>query len=375
MADSTTTSTTGSGASGTTDTNKYFKAFDPSNPTADLFNYEAFLGDVSDTANKTRQVTDVAMPKISGSLAKDSRVQAAVNQFNASKETLGKQAENAAKAIEMKGAATANTMRQLTALQNQTTTQNATASDLYGKAAKAADEYVSNVAARSQASLNRLDELYKEMGTNRDFSKAHTLQAGVQATIGGMQEEGRAIAERYGSDSAEYREFTQRKQKSLATMSSNIQAIYQQFQETQDQNYLAATTETMYRADQYASYADQTRVETLLAIAQQSNAYDLQSTQMQVSLATLKDTALSGMADYISASPVFSMDLSSLVSIISDVAAEQEAKRQAIENERIANEQLKLQQQAAYDQSPEGRRKATIDWMNEIGTRIFAPLH
>jgi hypothetical protein len=328
-------------ADSTTDTNKYFKAFDPVNPTADNFNYEAFLGDIKNTADQTRQVTQVELPKIEPAVAGDSRVQAAVNQFEASKQTTQKQAENAARAIEMKGANVANQMKNISALETGVTANKDTATNLYNKAAASADEYVANVKQRATDSLKKLEEINTQIGQDRDFSKAHAMQAGVQATVGAMNDEGRVIAEKYGADSKEYQQWQDRKQTSLGAMYSNLTTTFQQFKETQDLSYLSAVNETMYRADQYASFADQTKTETLLNIANQSNQYNLQASTLQISLEQMKGTSLDGIATWISESPVFTMDVQPLISLVSDIMAEQEANRRARESEMLTENQFR----------------------------------
>ena len=283
-------------------TDQYLKAFDPAKPMQDRFNYEAFLSNIGQTAAKTRQVggpKTVAMPDFAGgdraTLAKDSkstnrwapsgafhftrnpdfvspeerallqqregniaRGEAGIKTYESQRTAMTKDAEKAASALEMKGANTAEQMRRLGVIEGDVRAQQAGASEMYGAAAEKAEEYVMATRQRAQDSLARLDEINREIGEGRNFSKAHAMQVGVQATIGSMNEEGRQIAEKYGTDSKEYQGWNGRKQTSLATLNSNIHVGYQKIQEAQDIAYLNASNESMWKGDMYINFHEHT---------------------------------------------------------------------------------------------------------------------
>lgn len=317
------------------DTSKYLKAYDPATPMQDRFNYEAFLSDISGLAGQTRQVTSPAAPVLPKSgipglnEADRLRYEAAVKAYEAQKPSLQQQANKAAAAMEMKGASTAESMQRYGQLSTQAAEREATASASYAAAGEKAEEYVQATRDRAVASTTRLDEINKSIGEGRDFAQAHAAQAAVQATIGSMNEEGRTISERYGSDSKEYQQWQARKSTTLATVNSNITTSFQQLQEAQDIAHMNASNELMWKSDMYINYQEQMHVETLMNMANYSQQYSLATAQLQVNIEQLRGAAMDDMANWIIGTPSFSMDLSPLVSIFSDIISGAEARAEA----------------------------------------------
>lgn len=344
------------------DANKYLKAFDPTKPNDDSFNYQAFLSDVSGIAEKTRQVggpASISLPdfqlvnqpdKTTGKYVSQYRpwfgdfghyaletipqepantaqrkanmatAGAAVETYTSQRKAMEKDAEKAAAALEIKAAGTAESMKRMASVASGIAIAKEGSAALYARAGQEIEDYQRNVKDRAAASMAKLEETYKEMGKNRDFSQAHATQAGVQATIGTMNEEGRNVAERYGTDSMEYKEWEGRKSASLATLNSNITATYQQFRETQDNAFLNATNEQLWRSDQYASFADQSAVEGRLAIARYSDEFSLNASQLQISLEQMRGTALDDIANWIQQTPSYYMDATPTVSLLGELS-------------------------------------------------------
>lgn len=312
------------------DTNKYLKAFDPSKPLQpSTFNYEAFLSDVGKAAEKTRQVVlpDPAKEQAFKSWAATGRGkfpggvgsteyqqwQAISGDWEKQKDLLQRQAEKAATALEMKAGGTAAGMQKLEEMQQKALTSQQTATDLWTGAAKKAGEYVEATKLRTKQTLAQLDDLFKQIGTNRDFAKAHAMQVSVQSVIGSMDTELRATAEKYGVESKEYQEKLGRKRIALGNIQSQIHTGYQQIAEEQAKNFMNARVETATKMNMYTGFQEQQHVETLMGMAGASQAYELQASEFVVQTEMLKMAGLDDMANWLIQTPEFSLDLSSLV--------------------------------------------------------------
>ena len=240
-----------------------------------------------------------------------------------------KEAEKAATGLEIAGEATEKFMGNLEAIQGQVKTQVANAQQSWGAAAEKADEYVQAARSRVGEVLGKIDEINSQIAKDRDFSKAHTMQASVQSVIGSMKTEERNIMETYGTDSKEYQQFTASKQTALATVQSNIHATYAQLSEQQSQTYLNATADVMTKSNMYLGFQEQQHVEMLKYKDGAKNAYNLQVAQFQTGVEQLKMAGMENLANWIIETPTFSMDVTPLLTLIGDLQTTQQIERRA----------------------------------------------
>ena len=269
---------------------------------------------------------------------------AAIQQYGQDVKTTQKQAEKAATGLEVAGEATGRYMENLEAIQGRLTTQVESSKNSWGEAAEKADEYVSAARGRVGEVLGKIDEINSQIAKDRDFSKAHAMQASVQASLGTMKAEERNIMETYGTESKEYQQFTESKRTALATVQSNIHATYQQLAEQQGQTFLNATADAMTKSNMYLGFQEQQHVEMLKFKEQSKNAYDLQVAQFQVGVEQLKMSGMENLANWIIETPTFSMDATPLITLIGDLASTQRAEDMAraamapeLERQRIQN--------------------------------------
>lgn len=156
------------------------------------------------------------------------------------------------------------------------------------RAVEKADDYVIATRQRTAEAMNRLDDMATEMGKNRDFAKAHDMQAAVQTMMGSMVGNEREILQRYGQGSAEHQQFLASKRTSLGTLQSNLHASYQRLAEQQDQVILQATNEAQLQSHMYENFQEQQHVKTLEAAANADALYSLQVTQGLISIDKLR---------------------------------------------------------------------------------------
>lgn len=300
-------------------TNAVSQLYDPS---TGEFDYEAFNRRIQETIGQTTQIFEPQLPEISPGLRQDPRVQAAISTYETSRGPLQQQAQKAATGLEMQAGQFTASQQYLTGLQADVAGRAASASEVWGAAAEQAKEYVEAAYRRTGEVVAKLEEMAADIGQNRNFAKAHDMNASVQATLGSMEASGRSIAERYGRDSKEYAQFEANKRLSLGTIQSSIHASYQKLQEAQDLNVLNAMNTAMWKMNMYTSFQEQQHVETMLATEKASQAYSLQAAQFQVGVEQLKMVGMENMANWIIETPEFVMDIQPLISILSDIAAE-----------------------------------------------------
>jgi hypothetical protein len=264
-----------------------------------------------------------------------------------------KEAEKAATAQEMMGDVTTQYMQNLEAIQARTRAQMESSEDAFGAAAEKADEYVQAARGRVSTVLNKLDEINTQIMEDRDFAKAHAMQASVQATLGSMKAEERNIIENYGMDSKEYQQFVGSKQTALATVQSNIHASYQRLADEQGKTYMNVTADAMTKSHMYLGFQEQQHVEMLKYREQSKQAYALQAAQFDVGVEQLKMAGMENLANWIIETPTFSMDMTPLVTMIGDLVQTQKAAEQAYD---LANPATRVPSLgSAY--SPQARRE------------------
>lgn len=245
--------------------------------------------------------------------------QMAVENYQTQVATKKKEAEKAATGLEMAGEATIGYLSNLEALQGQVKQQAASTKEAFSAASEKADEYVQAAKGRVSEVLSKLDEINSQIAKDRDFSKAHAMQAAVQSSLGSMKAEERNILETYGTDSKEYQQFQQSKQMTLATIQSNIHATYQQLAEEQGKTYLTLTEDAYTKSNMYLGYQEQQHVDMLKYKADAEAAYDLQVAQFQTGVEQLKMTGQENLANWIIETPSFSMDATPLITLLADL--------------------------------------------------------
>ena len=316
----------------------------PVTPTGST-DYSAYQKTIQKTAAATRDIGEVGVPagarvataKLKGAYAGIG--QAAIAQYGQQAEVKKKQAEKAATALEMAGGSTVDYLQRLESIREGVTARVGAAHDAWAAAPEKADEYVQAAKQRVGEVLDKLEDINSQIGKDRDFSKAHTMQASVQATIGSMKAEERNIVETYGAESKEFEQFQMSKMNALGAVQSNIHASFQALQEKQGQNYLNVVSEAYTKQNMYLGFQEQQHVDMLRYKADAQNAYDLQVSQFEIGVEQLKSAGRENLANWIIETPTFSMDATPLMTLLSDLAQTQATEARA---NRLANVQARV---------------------------------
>lgn len=324
-------------------------ANDISNPVTPTgsFDYEAYKTKVAQTAAATRDVGDTSVPKGAGTTVGALRGvykgvgETAISQYGQQAETQKKEAEKAATALEMTGGATIDYLQRLDKIREGTVARAGAAREAWAAAPEKADDYVQAAKARVGEVLDKLEDINAEIGRERDFSKAHAMQASVQATIGSMRAEERNIVETYGVESKEYEQFQMSKMNALGTVQSNIHATYRQLEEKQGQNYLNVVSEAYTKSNMYLGFQEQQHVDMLKYKADAQNAYDLQVSQFEVGVEQLRMSGMENLANWVLETPTFSMDATPLMTLLADMAKAQQAEVMALRTQQPTSPEAK----------------------------------
>ena len=315
------------------------------------FDPETYQKTIQKTAAATRDVGDVTTPPGAKTAVGELKGayrgigETAISQYGEQAKVKTKEAEKAATALEMQGGATIEYLQRLDKIREGVTARSEAARDEWAAAPEKADEYVQAALSRVGEVLTKLDDINTQIGKDRDFSKAHAMQASVQATLGSMRAEERNIVETYGAESKEFEQFQMSKMNSLGVVQSNIHASFQQLQEQQGQNYLKVVSEAYTKSNMYVGFQEQQHVDMLRYKADAQNAYDLKVSQFEIGVEQLRMTGMENLANWIIETPTFSMDATPLMTLLSDLSQTQAAEERA---EALTRQQIETAQKGTY---------------------------
>jgi len=295
-------------------------------------NYEDYRRKITEAAARTRDVpgaADLTGVKKAATTIKTTMggigqtygglAETAIKDFETQQTDIQKRAERAASALEMVGESTLKGVQAMEVLQGQIRTQVQNAADNWGAAAEKADEYVQASRGRVGEVLKKLDDLNRDMVTTRDFSKAHAMQASVQAVTGSMKDEERNILQNYGSESKEYEQFQKSKLSALATVQSNIHTSYAQLEEQQKSTYLNAVSDAYTKSNMYVGFQEQQHVDMLKFKQEGENSYALRGAELDVSIEQMKMAGMENLANWVIETPTFTLDTTPLVTMVADL--------------------------------------------------------
>lgn len=296
----------------------------PATTTSGTTNYQSYLDKVNKVAAQTRDIGNVsttpaeqAASKLKGQYSDVGS--ALIKNYQQQAATTQKEASKAATGLEMASEYTGKYMTALDTIKSSLQSRYSSAQESWGAAAEKADEYVKASRGRVSEVLTKLDDINSQIAKDRDFSKAHAMQASVQSVLGSMKNEERNILENYGTDSKEYQQFVASKSSTLATVQSNIHSTYQQLAEQQSQTYLNAVSDAYTKSNMYVGFQEQQHVEMLKYKTEAENAYALETAQLETSIEQLKMSGMENLANWVIETPTFSMDSSSLLTAIADL--------------------------------------------------------
>ena len=239
--------------------------------------------------------------------------QAAVSSFQAQIEAAQKQAANQAEALRTKGEATAAYAGNLASLGQGVAAGAAESIAAWNKYALTADQYLKDSAARMASVTQDIKNTIDQYAQTNDRALAHSIQAGSYTWLQTNKATERAIAERYGPDSAEYMGWIASKKSSIGAMVSDLTAqSWDRTQQILNTGLGAlATAETQLATD--VNLAQKNSLDALEASAAAGDQYRLQTSSYLMTLEAAQNTAWSDLADWLDQSPVSAVDAQPLL--------------------------------------------------------------
>lgn len=322
------------------------------------------------------------------------RAEGAVTDWMAEREALQGQAQKWEDALRAIGGATEDQIRNLTGLAEEMRASRDGSAAAWDQVIAQGDEYVEAARNRTAEVMGQIDhhidqinalsrhivdrtaagdEAFErqmeglqdhlvKMEDDLAFAKAHDIQAAVQGALGQMRQGENDILRRYGRDSAEYRQFQQAKQASLANATSNIHVGYAQLRDAQNQS-IARSHEFMVQAQEasrqrgdqaiaqaaqiglgaaglaadvapqmamYEQYHEKAHLEMMAAAARESATAELQFTESLMTIERLKTAGMENFASWLTASPDFAMLASPLFNDLAAIIEDQQRRGGAI---------------------------------------------
>ena len=236
-------------------------------------------------------------------------------------QTLRQQANAAATAMEIEGAARIQELKHYDTLLGSVQTQRLNMKQYWDDAMVSADEAVEGSRSRMSQIMGTLDRNIDSAMLNWDSATTHALQTQVVGGLSEMRAEEMALRGQYGAESPEMQQFKERK---MVSMHMGISKIHSE--QTQMRSQLASTlamsrAETGVGMSQMVNYAEKDRTAARIARAEGA-LYDLQGAEMEMQIEQMRTSGLSAYADLFDSIGAFQFDSLPWINLLMDAHTE-----------------------------------------------------
>jgi hypothetical protein len=251
---------------------------------------------------------------------------AAIANFAGQVQAAQKQADVRGEALQLKSEATQSYVAGLDALGTVVAGQLAEATAAWNKLTATSDQYVKDTAAHMAQVTGDIKATIEKYAATNDAALAHSIQSSSYAWLQTAKDTERGIAERYGTNSAEYRAFQESKRASIGAMVSDLTA--KSWEKTQQilNTGLGALTQVADTGMTQLGWAQKNDLDALTAAAQAGESFRLNTTSYLMTLEAAKNTAWGELADWIDKSTVMSVDATPLFSLLLELQQTQPAQ-------------------------------------------------
>ena len=245
--------------------------------------------------------------------------QAAVSSFQGQVQAAQKGAANQAEALKTKNEATQVYVAGLNALGQSAVQSGADSVAAWNKYTLSADQYLKDSAARMAQVTGDIKKTIDDYAKTNDAALAHSIQSSSYAWLQTNKATERAIAERYGTDSAEYQGFQESKRASIGAMVSDLTAkAWDRTQQILNTGIgVLAGSETQLATD--VNLAQKNSLDALQAAAAAGDQYRLNTTSYLMTIEAAKNTAWGDLAEWLDNSPVTAVDAQPLLAQLLDL--------------------------------------------------------
>ena len=241
---------------------------------------------------------------------------AAIANFAGQVEAAQKQADVRGEALQLKSEATQSYVAGLEALGTAAVGRLAESTAAWNKLTATSDQYVKDTAAHMAQVTGDIKATIEKYAATNDAALAHSIQSSSYAWLQTAKDTERGIAERYGTNSAEYRAFQESKRASIGAIVSDLTA--KSWEKTQQilNTGLGALTQMAETGMTQIGWAQKNDLDALTAAAQAGESFRLNTTSYLMTLEAAKNTAWGELADWIDKSPVMSVDATPLFALL-----------------------------------------------------------
>ena len=247
------------------------------------------------------------------------------NQVGAAQKT----AENQGAALETKADASLGYIANLRSL-GTTAVGSATESiAAWNRYTGTADQYLQDSAARMAAVTQDIKGTIDQYAATNDSALAHSIQSSSYTWLQTNKAQERSIAERYGMESPEYRDWQDAKRASIGAMVSDLTAQAWDKTQTILNTGLGALAGAEVQLAEHVNLAQKNSLDALEASAAAGDQYRLQTSSYLFSLAAAENTAWGELADWIDKSPVTAIDTAPMFAQLLDIQQGMDAQAKA----------------------------------------------
>ena len=241
---------------------------------------------------------------------------AAIANFAGQVEAAQKQGDVRGEALQLKSEATQSYVAGLEALGTAAVGRLAESTAAWNKLTATSDQYVKDTAAHMAQVTGDIKATIEKYAATNDAALAHSIQSSSYAWLQTAKDTERGIAERYGTNSAEYRAFQESKRASIGAIVSDLTA--KSWEKTQQilNTGLGALTQMAETGMTQIGWAQKNDLDALTAAAQAGESFRLNTTSYLMTLEAAKNTAWGELADWIDKSPVMSVDATPLFALL-----------------------------------------------------------
>jgi len=298
---------------------------------------------VPDQGGVISQASKAARSLPSGSMERETG-KAAVAGLASQVQASQRQAANQGAALQTKFEATQAYTQNLKSLGQTVAKGNEESVAAWNKYTMTADQYLKDSAGRMASVTQDIKNTIDQYAKTNDKALANSIQAGAYAWLQTNKSTERAIAERYGTDSAEYTGWISSKRASIGAMVSDLTAkAWDRTQQVLNTGLGAlAGAETQLATD--VNLAQKNSLDALNAAAAAGDQYRLNTASFMLTLEGAANTEWADLADWLDKSPVSAVDATPLLSQLLELQASVDARNQQQKAQLMAEEQMQQTQ-------------------------------
>jgi hypothetical protein len=241
----------------------------------------------------------------------------------------GRQAENVGGALETRAEGSLAYVGNLRSLATQAVGSAAESVAAWNRYVDTADQYLQDSAARMQSVTADIKSTIDRYAQTNDSALAHSIQSASYTWLQTNKQQERAIAERYGLDSAEFRDWQDAKRASIGAMVSDLTARAWDNTQRILNTGLGALAAAETEMAQQVNLAQKNSLDALEAASSMGDQFRLQTSAYLLSLAAAENTEWADLASWIAEAPVMAVDATPMMMQLLDLQAGLDAQAQA----------------------------------------------